>query len=102
MGTDPYLRIESGRERADRSALPDESFWRPSMKPMVIVGVILAALGAFVLMRGMSFNSDRSVIRMGGMEASVQERQSVPPWIGVVAVVGGVVLIANGLRGRKS
>ena len=71
------------------------------MKPLVIAGVILAALGAFALTRGMSFSSNRSVIRVGGMEASMQERQSVPPWAAIVAVVGGVLMIGTGLRGRK-
>jgi len=71
------------------------------MKPQVIAGVLLAVLGAFIVFRGLSYASDRSVIQVGDMKASVDARRSVPTWVGGVAIVGGVLLIGAGVRRRQ-
>jgi len=36
----------------------------------------------------------------GDFQAMMEERQTVPPWIGAVAVVGGIVLLITGSRRR--
>lgn len=72
------------------------------MKPLIIGGIVVAALGAFVLTKGLSYDSQRSVVRVAGLEASVQEQRAVPTWAGIAAVVGGAVMIGAGLRGRKA
>ncbi len=71
------------------------------MKPQVIVGIVLVALGAFILLRGLTFGSQRSVMRVGDLQASVEERRTVPPWVGGVAIVGGLVLVGAGVRKRR-
>ena len=71
------------------------------MKPMVIVGIVLAGLGAFLLLKGLSYRSQSSVINIGDLHASVSEQHAVPPWIGGVAIAAGVVLIVTG-AGRRS
>jgi len=71
------------------------------MKPQLIAGVLLAVLGAFIVFRGLSYASDRSVIQVGDMKASVDARRSVPTWVGGVAIVGGVLLIGAGVRRRQ-
>jgi hypothetical protein len=70
------------------------------MKPQVMVGIVLVALGAFILLRGLTFGSQRSVMRVGDLQASVEERRAVPPWVGGVAIVGGLVLLGAGVRKR--
>jgi drug/metabolite transporter (DMT)-like permease len=72
------------------------------MKPWLLAGIVVAALGVFVLARGISYPSHRSVMRVGDLEASVQEQHAVPAWLGVVAVAGGALMIGAGLRGRKT
>lgn len=72
------------------------------MKPLVLVGIILAAVGGFLLVRGLTYTKDRSVLKVGGLEASIEERQSVPTWVGVVGIVGGLVLIAVGAGKRNT
>jgi hypothetical protein len=72
------------------------------MKPLTIVGIVLIALGAFVLIQGISYPSHRSTLKVGDLEASVQEQRAVPRWLGVVAVAGGALMIGAGLRGRKA
>lgn len=71
------------------------------MKPQLIAGILLVVLGAFIVFRGMSYGSERSVIQVGDMKASVDARRSVPTWVGGVAIVGGVLLIGAGVRRRQ-
>jgi drug/metabolite transporter (DMT)-like permease len=70
------------------------------MKPQMIAGIILVGLGAFLVLRGLNYGSERSVMRVGEFQASVEVRRSIPPWVGVVAIVGGVLLLGAGLRKR--
>ena len=72
------------------------------MKPLLIAGILVAALGAFVLISGISYPTHRSVMHVGDFRASVQEEHAIPRWIGIVAVAGGALMIGVGLRGRRS
>jgi hypothetical protein len=40
------------------------------------------------------------VLKVGDFHATMEERQTVPPWVGAVAVVGGIVLLVAGSRRR--
>lgn len=71
------------------------------MKAGVIVGVILIAIGIYVVAGQASFKSDREVLKIGGLEASVQESRVVPPWTGAVAIAVGGVLVFAGMRAGK-
>jgi len=71
------------------------------MKPQVVVGILLALLGAFIVFRGLNYDSQRSVIRIGDVQASVQAGRTVPTWVGAVAIVGGVLLVGAGMRRRR-
>jgi uncharacterized membrane protein len=71
------------------------------MKPQLMVGIVLVLLGAFIVFRGMSSGSQHSTIQVGDMKASVNERRSVPTWVGVGAIVGGVLLIGAGVPRRQ-
>jgi len=73
------------------------------MKPQLIAGILLAVVGAFILLRGLNYGSQRSVIRVGEFQTSVEERRAIPPWVGVVAIVGGLLLVGAGAkRGRAA
>lgn len=71
------------------------------MKPLTIVGIALAALGAFILLKGLSYGSQRSVMRVGDLQVSAEAQRAVPTWVGWVAIVGGVALIGAGVRRRR-
>jgi uncharacterized membrane protein HdeD (DUF308 family) len=72
------------------------------MKPMVLAGIVVAALGVVVLSRGLSYPTHRTSMHIGDLEASVQEQRTIPVWVGVVAVVGGALMIGADLRNRKA
>jgi hypothetical protein len=63
------------------------------MRPLGLAGLALVAVGLFVAVRGARYHSDRSVFKVGEIEATIQEERSVPPWAGAIGVVAGVLLI---------
>lgn len=71
------------------------------MKPMVIAGIVIAGLGAFVLVKGLSYGSQSNVLKVGDLQVSAEEQRMVPPWVGGVAVVGGLLLIGAGVGKRR-
>ena len=70
------------------------------MRPSVIAGIVIFVLGAYVLLRGASFISQRDVLKVGDVKITADERQSVPPWAGGAAMVVGAVLVGSGIRKR--
>jgi len=71
------------------------------MKPMSIVGVVLIVLGAVALVnQGITYTSRETVLDVGPLHATADRQKTLPlsPVLGIVAVVGGVVLVAAGLR----
>jgi len=71
------------------------------MKPQVIAGIVLIVLGAFIVFRGLSYGSERSVVRVGDMQVSAEGQRTIPAWVGGVAIVGGVLLAGAGMRTRR-
>jgi hypothetical protein len=70
------------------------------VKPLTLIGLLLIGLGAFVLVNGFSFTSNRQVLKVGSLEASVKEERAVPAWVGGVALLLGLGLVANAGRRR--
>ena len=71
------------------------------MKPAVIAGIAIAALGAYVLVKGLSYGSQSNVLKVGDLQVSAEEHRMVPPWVGGVALVGGLLLIGAGVGKRR-
>lgn len=70
------------------------------MKPLTIAGIVLVVVGAFVLVKGLSYTSQSSVLKVGDLQVSAEEHHMIPAWVGGVAIVGGLVLVGAGL-GRR-
>lgn len=69
------------------------------MRPLGIVGVILIIFGVVVLaMKGVSYTKDRDAVKIAGVELSKEDKGFVPPYVGLIAVVAGVALVAAGRR----
>ena len=62
-----------------------------------IVGLVLVVLGLATLAWGGVFWTDRdTLVDAGPIEITSEEREgfSLPPLVGVIAVIGGIVLLA--------
>jgi hypothetical protein len=71
------------------------------MRPATLAGLVLLAVGGFILFQGLSYTADRSVIKVGEFEASLEERRAVPAWAGGVVAAVGLVLLVAGSRRRE-
>ena len=70
------------------------------MRLSTIAGLALIVAGAFVLVRGGSFTSQRNVLEVGGLKVSAEEQHPIRPWVAGVAVLAGVALVVAGVRGK--
>jgi hypothetical protein len=68
------------------------------MRILQIVGALLIAAGLFVLIKTPTYSSEKSVFKIGDVEAKVSQEHAIPPWAGGAAVAVGVVLIVVGAR----
>jgi uncharacterized membrane protein len=72
------------------------------MKPVVWVGILLIVLGGLALAyQGFNYTHQEKVLDLGPIHATAekQEHVSIPPILGGLALVGGIVMIVVG--GRK-
>jgi hypothetical protein len=68
------------------------------MRVVQIVGALLIAGGLFVLIKAPTYSSDKSVFKIGDVEAKVSQEHAIPPWAGGITLAVGVVLIVVGAR----
>ena len=72
------------------------------MKPAAIVGILLVILVVIGLAYGgISHTNQTTVVDIGPIKATADERKTipVPPVLGGIALVGGIVLLVTG--GKK-
>ena len=72
------------------------------MTPMRIAGFVLILIGLVgLLWGGISWTDEKTVVDIGPFEATAKERKTIPipPVVGGVAVVAGIVLLV--MPGRK-
>ena len=69
------------------------------MRPAGIIGTLLIVFGAIVLiLGGISYVKDRDKTDLGIATVTTERRGFVPPWVGGVALLAGVVLLFAGRR----
>jgi len=74
------------------------------MKPMIWIGILLIVVGVVVLAyQGIDYTRERSVVDVGSVHltAETHERIPLPPILGGVALVGGVVLLVMGTSNKS-
>jgi len=71
------------------------------MRPQLLLGVLLLAIGAVIGLHGLTAGTQRSVIQIGDVRTSVETRRSVPTWVGAFAIVGGAMLVGVGLHKNR-
>jgi hypothetical protein len=70
------------------------------MKLGVVLGLLLIALGTWIVSGHATYKSKRQMFEVGDMKASVTEVHTIPAWAGYASLVSGValLLVAAGRR----
>lgn len=73
------------------------------MRLPVIIGIVLIVLGAVALIAGgITYTTEETVLDVGPIEAEAEKEETIPlpPVLGAIALIGGIVLVAVGSRRR--
>lgn len=68
---------------------------------MRVLGILLVVIGIVALAyQGVTYTTHKKVLDIGPIQATREERHTLPlpPVLGALALIGGVVLIASGRR----
>ncbi|HEY4740841.1 MAG TPA: hypothetical protein VIH76_09635 [Candidatus Acidoferrales bacterium] len=71
------------------------------MRPASVIAIILLIVGIISLgYQGITYTTHKKVVDIGPIHATKQEHKTIPlpPIIGVIALVGGVVVLAADQR----
>jgi hypothetical protein len=69
------------------------------MRPAGLIAILLIVFGAIVLIvGGISYVKDRDKVDLGVATVTTERRGFVPPWVGGVSLLAGVVLLFAGRR----
>ncbi len=71
------------------------------MKPIAMIGILLIVLGALALAyQGFNYTKQEKVLDIGPIHATAEEQKhvSIPPLLGGLALVGGIILVVAGAR----
>jgi hypothetical protein len=71
------------------------------MKPAMMIGILLIVLGGLALAyQGFNYTKQEKVIDIGPIHATAEEQKHVPipPILGALALVGGIVMVVAGTR----
>jgi hypothetical protein len=75
------------------------------MKPIAMIGVALIVFGlAALIYQGINYTSRETIINIGPLHATADTQKTLPlpPIVGTVAVIAGVVLLFNGARRQSA
>ncbi len=73
------------------------------MGAKTVIGIVLIILGIVSLSyQGITYTTRKKVVDIGPIEATKKENKTIPlpPILGVIALAGGVVVLAAGRRGE--
>jgi len=70
-------------------------------KPIMLIGIVLIVLGVVALAyQGITYTSREKIINIGPIHATADTKKTIPisPILGGLALVGGIVIVASGIR----
>jgi hypothetical protein len=73
------------------------------MKPIMWAGIVLVVLGALALAyQGIDYTREKDVVNVGSLRVTTESHEQipVPPILGGLALVGGIVLLVMGTRSK--
>jgi uncharacterized membrane protein HdeD (DUF308 family) len=71
---------------------------------MRVAGIILIVVGILMfIFRGINFTEEKKLVDVGPIEVNKQENKTIawPTYVGVAALIGGVVLVSVGMRNKR-
>jgi hypothetical protein len=68
------------------------------MRVLQVLGALLILGGLYVLISSPSYSSEKSLLKIGDVEAKVSQEHAIPPWVGGAGIAAGVILIVVGAR----
>ena len=71
------------------------------MRPKIIIAIILIALGiAAFAYQGITYTTREKVVDIGPIQMTAEKTKTIPlpPIVGAIALVGGIVLLVVGSR----
>jgi uncharacterized membrane protein len=71
------------------------------MKPITIIGVLLIVLGVVAFAyQGITYTTKEKVVDLGPLKVETKRERTIPlpPVLGGIALVGGIVLVIAGSR----
>ena len=66
----------------------------------IAIGLVLLVGGAAAFFGMIQYPHDKEVVKIGDLSASVSEQRTVPQWIGGLAALVGIGLVAAGAARR--
>lgn len=73
------------------------------MRPFVLIGIVLIAVGGFLFYNGGSFSTRKQVLEVGSVKVTASEEHHAPKWVAAVVALVGLGLVAAGAgRGGRS
>jgi hypothetical protein len=73
------------------------------MKTATLAGIVLIALGIFSLAyQGISYTTEKQVVDIGSLHATEEQKHRIPlpPVLGGLSLVAGMILMAAGAKGN--
>jgi hypothetical protein len=73
------------------------------MRPLAMLGIVLIVLGAVALAyQGITYTTKEKVVDLGPLKVEAEKEKTIPlpPILGGVAIVVGLVLLIANARGR--
>ena len=74
------------------------------MKSATLIGVLLIVLGIGALAyQGFTYTSEEKILDIGPIEATKETTKTIPlpPIVGALSLIGGIVLVVTGARGAR-
>jgi drug/metabolite transporter (DMT)-like permease len=71
------------------------------MKASLLAGLVLIAAGIFLLLRPPHYAREQSVLKLGNLEAKMQQERTLPEWVGGVVLGAGIGLLGAALLKRS-
>jgi drug/metabolite transporter (DMT)-like permease len=74
------------------------------MSGKTALGIVLVIIGIVALAyQGVTYTTQKKVVDIGPIQATKEEHHTIPlpPILGVLALIGGVVVIASDRRGNQ-